>query len=818
MIGIVLVSHSFDLAQGALVLSSAMADGQARIAAAGGLADRTIGTDPQLILQAIESVYSEEGVLIFADMGSALLSAAFAIEMLDEAKRAHVVISDAPFIEGAVCAAVQARIHSPLPVILQELRTALLPKQEQLGTAEPEAIEHAAAADSAPEPAPQAVPTRVLTFRVHNTYGIHARPAAKIAALAGAYPHLTITAQKQGSGKPPVSARSLNALALLGIQQHETIEFHIAGEPSEICCAALTDLAQHNFGDDATAEAPSRQHIEATADVQPAAHSIPESPAASLPGLIGAFGIAQGPARIVQREKLTAPHTVSVSAAAEWANFCTACDTVKRDLKATAYEVQTGGNPQEAAIFEAHRLMLEDPVLINRVKTAIFEGGYSAARAWETCMAEIKESYRTSGNSYTQERTADIDELEQSLLAVLLHADTACAIQAEGILIASDLTPHQAAQLNPDYIKGICTAKGSPTSHTAIIARALGIPALMGIGSALLSIPEGTPLILDAQKGILLIQPDAKLAAAYTALQQQQEKDVRAADVCKYEAAVTQRGRHIPVYANAGSLREAEAALHSGADGIGLLRTEFLFLDRDAEPSEDEQYAAYCSIGEALGGKPVIIRTLDAGGDKAIPYLHLAQESNPFLGYRAIRILLGNPEFFRTQLRAVIRAAQQYPIKLMFPMISSLEELHAAQKELHTAYAELTSRHIDVAKTVPIGMMIEVPSAALQAADFAKEVDFFSIGTNDLTQYTLAAERGNSRVAHLYSALHPAVLTLIKSTIDAAKCAHIPVDVCGELAAEPEGARILCGLGADALSASPLFIPRLKAYIRTLEL
>jgi len=818
MIGIVLVSHSFELAQGALVLSSAMADGQARIAAAGGLADKTIGTDPLLILQAIESVYSEEGVLIFADMGSALLSAAFAIEMLDEAKQAHVVISDAPFIEGAVCAAVQARIHSSLPVIIRELRTALLPKQEQLGTAEPQITAQAAAADSAPKPISQTAPIRVLTFQVHNTYGIHARPAAKIAALAGAYPHLTITARKQGSSKPPISALSLNALSLLGIQQHETIEFHIAGEPSEICCAALTDLAQHNFGDDIAEGAPPRQCSQAAADLQPAAHPSTESATVSLPGLIGAAGIAQGPARIVQREKLTAPHTASASAAAEWADFCAACDAVKRDLNATAYEVRANGNPQEAAIFEAHRLMLEDPVLINRVRTAIFDSSYSAARAWEACMAELKESYRSSGNSYTQERVTDIDELEQSLLAVILHADTACTIQAEGILIAGDLTPRQTAQLHTGYIKGICTAKGSPTSHTAIIARALGIPALMGIGSALLSIPEGTPLILDAQKGRLIIHPDETLAAAYTALQHRQEAEARAADACKHEAAVTQNGKNIPVYANIGSLQEAELALHNGADGIGLLRTEFLFLDRETEPTEDEQYAAYCSIAEALGGKPVIIRTLDAGADKAIPYLHLPQEANPFLGYRAIRILLENPEFFRTQLRAVIRAAQQYPIKLMFPMISSLEELYAAQKELHAAYSELASRHIDITKTVPIGMMIEVPSAALQAADFAKEVDFFSIGTNDLTQYTLAAERGNSRVAHLYSALHPSVLTLIKSTIDAAKRARIPVDVCGELAAEPEGARILCSLGADALSASPLFIPRLKAHLRTLEL
>ncbi|MGP1454427.1 MAG: phosphoenolpyruvate--protein phosphotransferase [Treponema sp.] len=816
MIGIVLVSHSFDLAQGAFVLSSAMADGQACIAAAGGLADKTIGTDPLLILQAIESVYSEEGVLIFVDMGSALLSATFAIEMLDEAKQAHVVISDAPFIEGAVCAAVQARIHSPLPVIIQELRTALLPKQEQLGTAE--LADKDIVADSAPEPIPQAGHACVLTFHVHNTYGIHARPAAKIAALVGAYPHLTITAQKRGSSKPPVSALSLNALSLLGIQQHDTIEFHITGEPSEACCTALTDLAQHNFGDDIAVGAPPQRSTEVAAALQPTAHPMSEPSAGSLQGLIGAAGIAQGPARMVQWKKLTAPHTAPRTAAVEWADFCAACDAVKRDLNATAYEVHANGKPQEAAIFEAHRLMLEDPVLINRVRTTIFDSSYSAARAWEACMAELKESYRTSGNSYTQERMADIDELEQSVLAALLHADTAGTIQAEGILIASDLTPRQTAHLNTDYVKGICTAKGSSTSHTAIIARARGIPALMGIGSALLSIPEGTPLILDAQKGMLLIQPDEKLTATYTALQHQQAAEARTADAYKYEAAVTQNGTVISVYANVGSLQEAETALHSGADGIGLLRTEFLFLNRDTGPTEDEQYTAYCSIAEALGGKPVIIRTLDAGGDKAIPYLHLPQEANPFLGYRAIRILLDNPEFFRTQLRAVIRAAQRYPIKLMFPMISSLGELHAAQKELHIAYDELTGRHIDITRTVSVGMMIEVPSAALQASDFAKEVDFFSIGTNDLTQYTLAAERGNSRVAHVYSAVHPAVLTLIKLSIDAAKRAHIPVDVCGELAAEPEGARILCELGVDALSASAPFIPRLKAYVRTLDL
>lgn len=905
MIGIVLVSHSFELAQGAEVLSRTMAGSKVRIAAAGGLdtPDKAIGTDPVRILQAIETVYSDDGVLIFADMGSALLSAEFAIQMLEEEKQPHVVISDAPFIEGAVCAAVQARLNAPLQRVLQELKTALLPKQEQLGAAATEQVngpvaEKAAAAISSStaetltEPQASAgmqtlpveeeffhasagesvKPARTLSFTVANTYGIHARPAARITALAGKYPSLTITVKKKDSQKAAVSALSVNSIALLGIRQGDDIVFFVHGDELEPFCAELIALAETQFGDSTTPsiaggytvserDAPASMKQPAasagtadgyaavgtvdvyaaadTADIYPVSRaasdavsqqdsvaSMPHVPLDKLTGLIGAVGIALGAARFLRRQSVTVPDAPAGTPDAEWEQFLDAAEAVKIRLKAAAVQTNThtavqqktqaGTDSGAAAIFEAHILILEDPLLTTAVKNGIYTRKVSAAAAWKAAMQDLQQSYRESGSPYLRERVCDLEDIEYLLLSKLLGFFDQGTCSVAGIVIAEDLTPQQTAQLDPALVKGICTVKGSPTSHTAILARSFGIPALMGMSADLLTVREGTPLVLDAENGVLLINPDTATEGQYRQRLEERHMQERSAAEHRYEPAVTRGGKTILVAANIGSAAETQAAVENGADGVGLLRTEFLFLNRSAPPSEEEQYAAYCEIARILGGRPLIIRTLDAGGDKEIPYLNLPKDANPFLGYRAIRISLTQNAFFRTQLRAIIRTAQDYSVRLMFPMIASLEELDAAQKELDLAKDELRQRGINVSKPFPVGMMMEVPSAALLADQFAKKADFFSIGTNDLTQYTLAAERGNSRVAHLYAASHPAVLQLIKSIAAAAHRAGKPVGVCGEFAADPEGAKLLCDIGIDELSVAAPAIPRLKELIRSL--
>lgn len=871
MIGIVLVSHSFELAQGAEVLSRTMAGQEVHIAAAGGLdtPDKTIGTDPVRILQAIETVYSDDGVLIFVDMGSALLSAEFAIQMLDEEKQPHVVISDAPFIEGAVCAAVQARLNAPLPRVLQELKTALLPKQEQLGTAATEQEDRPVAEKAAETPTPKAAAesvteapvrasdgtqappvekeaARTLTFTVGNTYGIHARPAARITALAGKYPSLTVTVKKKGSQKAAVSALSVNSIALLGLRQGDGIVFFVNGENPEPFCTELTALAETQFGDSdvtpaagehsvsgqaAPANAASETAVQRVSAAEAQAKQI--KPPEKLTGLIGSSGIALGAARFLRRQAVTVPDIPAGSPDSEWERFLDAAAAVKMSLQDAAAQTKAhtatpagqtavqakppaGMQVDAAAIFEAHILILEDPLLADEVKNGIYTKGISAAAAWKAAMDALQQSYRESESAYLRERVCDIEDIEYLLLSKLLGLPAQGSLSAEGIVIAEDLTPQQTAQLDAALVKGICTVKGSPTSHTAILARSFGIPALMGMSPDLLTIKEGTELILDADSGILHIEPDAALTERYRQCLEEQRVLNRAAAEHRHEPAVTRGGKKILVAANIGSAAEAQAAVENGADGVGLLRTEFLFLNRNAPPSEEEQYAAYCEIARILDGRPLIIRTLDAGGDKEIPYLNLPKDANPFLGYRAIRISLTQTALFRTQLRAVIRTAQSYPVRLMFPMIASVEELDAAQTELSRAKDELRQRGIDVSKPFPVGMMMEVPSAALLAEQFAKKTDFFSIGTNDLTQYTLAAERGNSRVAHLYAASHPAVLQLIKGIAAAAHREGKPVGVCGAFAADSKGAQILCDFGIDELSVAAPAIPRLKELIRSL--
>ena len=871
MIGIVLVSHSFELAQGAEVLSRTMAGQEVRIAAAGGLdtPDKTIGTDPVRILQAIETVYSDDGVLIFVDMGSALLSAEFAIQMLDEEKQPHVVISDAPFIEGAVCAAVQARLNAPLPRVLQELKTALLPKQEQLGTAATEQEDRPVAEKAAETPPPEATAesvteasvrasdgtqapslkkeaARTLTFTVANTYGIHARPAARITALAGKYPSLTVTVKKKGSQKAAVSALSVNSIALLGIRQGDGIVFFVTGENPEPFCAELTALAETQFGDSEAAPAAGERSVSgqaapANAAFETAVQCVSAAevqakqikPPEKLTGLIGSSGIALGVARFLRRQAVTVPDIPAGTPDSEWERFLDAAAAVKVSLQDAAAQTKAhtaapagqtavqakppaGMQVDAAAIFEAHILILEDPLIADEVKNGIYTKGISAAAAWKAAMDALQQSYRESESAYLRERVCDIEDIEYLLLSKLLGLPTQGSFSAEGIVIAEDLTPQQTAQLDATLVKGICTVKGSPTSHTAILARSFGIPALMGMSPDLLTIKEGTELILDADSGILHIEPDAALTERYRQCLEEQRVLNCAAAEHRHEPAVTRGGKTIHIAANIGSAAEAQAAVENGADGVGLLRTEFLFLNRNAPPSEEEQYAAYCEIARILDGRPLIIRTLDAGGDKEIPYLNLPKDANPFLGYRAIRISLTQKAFFRTQLRAVIRTAQSYPVRLMFPMIASVEELDAAHTELNRAKDELRQRGIDVSKPFPVGMMMEIPSAALLADQFAKKADFFSIGTNDLTQYTLAAERGNSRVAHLYAASHPAVLQLIKGIAAAAHREGKPVGVCGEFAADSKGAQILCDFGIDELSVAVPAIPRLKELIRSL--
>jgi phosphoenolpyruvate-protein phosphotransferase len=386
-----------------------------------------------------------------------------------------------------------------------------------------------------------------------------------------------------------------------------------------------------------------------------------------------------------------------------------------------------------------------------------------------------------------------------------------------GIVVAADLTPADTARLDRQLAQGIATAAGSPTSHSAILARSLGIPAAVGLGRTLLEVPDDTPLLLDGDAGVVYVEPDDELVAEYERRAAGREEAAREARTRAAEPAVTRDGQPVEVVANIGSPDDVAAALANGAEGVGLLRTEFLFLERDSMPGEDEQYAAYNRIAEALEGRPLVLRTLDVGADKPLPYLPAQPEANPFLGVRGIRLALARPELLETQLRAALRTSAEHPLKVMFPMVATLEEYRQARSALEHVREELVQTGTAVPEELEVGVMIEVPAAALVAEVFAPEVDFFSLGTNDLTQYTMAAERGNPSVAGLADGLHPAVLRLIRIVAEAASRYERWVGVCGELASDPTAAPVLVGLGIKELSANAPAIPAVKQAVRGVD-
>lgn len=800
MIGIVLVSHSAKLAEGVLELARGMAGEDVKLAAAGGMAlpDQPLGTDPALVLQAIEAVYSEDGVLVLMDLGSAILSTEMALDMLDPEKRPHVFLCEAPIVEGAVAAAVQARIGSPMAQVLAEARGALAFKVAHLQPEMP------GEAPAVPETAPDA---RILRLTVANRLGLHARPAARFVQTAARFKDARILVRNATLERGPVEARSINSVATLGVLQGHVLELQASGAQADEALAALKALADENFGD-----------REAEPVQVPAPAPAGDLPSGALPGIRGSAGLASGPARHFRLPKPEVPQHRIEDPAAEWERLEEAIGRTRQQIEETLAEVARRADRDAAEIFEAHLLFLDDASLLEPARRLIQEERLNAAAAWDRATAAVADGYRALADDYQRARAADIlDVGAQVVLNLLGEGRPVPTLAAPGILVASDLSPADTARLDPARVMGICTAFGGPTSHSAILARTFGIPALVGMGERILDLAEGTPLLVDARNGWALADPDPGIQAWFAAELEAWKRTAEEALSESSVPAVTTDGRRIEIGANVGSLAEAKAALAAGAEGIGLLRTEFLYLDRQAAPDEEEQFSAYRGIAEAMGGRPVIIRTLDIGGDKPLPYIDLGREANPFLGWRAVRMCLAQPEFFKVQLRAIQRVAALHPVRVMFPMIATLEEIRAAKVLLAQAREEVLRRGQAAPERIETGIMVEIPAAAIRADQLAPEVDFFSIGTNDLTQYTLAAERGNAKVAALTDAFHPAVLELIRKVADAAHAHGKWAGICGELGGEPLAVPILLGLGLDELSMASPAIPKAKRLLRTLS-
>lgn len=459
---------------------------------------------------------------------------------------------------------------------------------------------------------------------------------------------------------------------------------------------------------------------------------------------------------------------------------------------------------KEAEIFNAHKMILEDPEFIGGIKEKIKSEKVNAEWALKTVSDEYIQIFENMDDKYLRERALDIKDISTRILRILLGVETMdlSSIGEESIILAYDLTPSDTAQMNKDFVLGFVTEIGGPTSHTAIIARTMDIPSVSGIKDITDIANNGDLIIVDGDKGRIILNPNKEEIEEYQAKQDEYgEFKVRLKEMIGKES-ISKDGVKVEIAANIGRPEDMEQVLANDGEGVGLFRTEFLYMDRDSQPSEEEQFEAYKNVAERLEGKPLVIRTLDIGGDKFLPYLDLPKEMNPFLGYRAIRLCLDRTEIFKIQLRAILRASHYGNVKIMFPMISSIQEIRDAKEILEEIKKELRTEKIAFDEDIEIGIMVEIPAVAVHSDVFAKEVDFFSIGTNDLIQYSLAVDRGNQDIAYLYNQYHPAILKLIKMTIENGHREGIWVGMCGEVAGDEKLIPLLLAMGLDEFSMS----------------
>ena len=493
----------------------------------------------------------------------------------------------------------------------------------------------------------------------------------------------------------------------------------------------------------------------------------------------------------------------------------------RRQILAVQERLREAMGADEAQIFDAHLLVLEDPMLLQETAQFIREDLVTAEFAFHQASEKYADALAKVDDSYLSERAADIRDVTQRVLANLMGQPqcTALADLTEPcIVVTHDLTPSDTATMDPAMVLGFVTEVGSRTSHTAILARSMRIPAVLGLGEAIGELHTGESVLLDGFNGFVVIDPSEQTLFEYGQLVDRQTSIEESLEVIHDDAAETKDGRRIVLSANIERAADVEGVLQCGATGVGLFRTEFLFINRSDLPDEEEQFAAYRKVTESLAPDPVIIRTLDLGGDKLLSHVNVAEEMNPFLGWRAIRLCLQEKDLFRTQLRAILRASVFGNLKIMYPMISGVEELEAANVLLDECREQLRDEGVAFAEDVEVGVMIETPSAAMIADSLARRVKFFSIGTNDLIQYALAVDRLNEKIAHLYEPTHPGILRLIKATVDAGQTHGIWTGICGEMAGDLAAVPLLLGLGVSELSVTPSMVPRVKMLIRSIEM
>ncbi|GAC1358834.1 MAG: phosphoenolpyruvate--protein phosphotransferase [Ktedonobacteraceae bacterium] len=833
-VGLVIVSHSEKLASGAAELAGQMTKGAIAIAAAGGAGDNIIGTSVDTIQQAIERVDGPDGVLVLLDMGSAIYSAEMALEFLTEEQQGRVLISFAPLVEGTVAAAIDAMLgHS-----LQEVKAAAekTASKEQLQNLKPITQDEEVPAESEPSPQVVAVfPADALEKQctLTNPTGLHARPASVFVRTAAQFKAIVEVHTSMRQAR----ADSMFALLSLGARQGETLLIRASGEDAQTALDALCALIEANFYETA----------EAAKVTLPSVRQVKEVPATSmstqtineLQGIPTSTGFALGPALLYtsQRMDLSAVERrtiASTQVVPEQARLHEAVDATIRELQAMAQRLQSQVGERESAIFDAQVLLLRDPLLLQTASDTIRQQQCDAASAFALVGEQNAAQLEALDDTLLAARAVDIRDVTNRVVQRLGGQTTSrhdfSTLAKPVILVAHDLTPSDTAQLRREMVVGICTIQGGPTAHTAILARALGIPAIAGLNETLLQrVHAGDELGMDAEKGIVYLHLTPEL---HEGLAERVEEQKRRQSALKIAAQQIHEpllidGQRIHLLANIGSAAEAEAARQWGAEGVGLLRTEFLFANAQVMPGAEEQRASYAQVFRAFRGTseraasgPIVARTLDAGADKPMPalqpFLAVAQEANPALGVRGVRIHLAHPELLEQQLRALLQAATDEHVQLhvMVPMLTTVEELRMVR-----IIFERVSAALNITTPVPLGIMVEVPASAVMAPELATLADFFSIGANDLLQYTLASDRTNTALAALYNPMQPSLLRLIRQVAAAGRNAGKPVAVCGEMASDTGLAPVLVGLGITELSMTPNAIPAVRTALtgRTLS-
>lgn len=634
-----------------------------------------------------------------------------------------------------------------------------------------------------------------------NPHGLHARPAKVLAQLAKGFEG-DIRVRVLDSAQPAVSIKSLSKLLSLGARRGQELE--LIAEPSIAADALPVLLAaiEQGLGEAVEPLLPTTPGAVVASAAAPL-----QAPAAGsrVQGVSASPGIASGPAHVCVEREIDYPLR-GESPAQERLKLRDALEAVNGELQALVQR----SDPSIGDIFVTHQEMLADPALSDDVDARLAQGE-SAAAAWMAVIEAAARQQEALHDALLAERAADLRDIGRRVLAQLCGVPAQAEPEQPYVLVMGEVGPSDVARLDPARVAGIVTAYGGATAHSAIVARALGIPAVVGAGPAILLLASGTPLLLDGQRGTVSIAPPADQLQRALAERDLREQRLQAAWAQRHEPAVTRDGHAVEVFANIGESSGIDKVVDQGAEGVGLLRTELIFMAHSQAPGVATQEAEYRRVLDGLGGRPLVVRTLDVGGDKPLPYWPIDAEENPFLGVRGVRLTLQRPQIMEDQLRALLRAADQRPLRIMFPMVGQIHEWREAR-----AMVERLRLEIPVAD-LQVGIMVEVPSAALLAPQLAREVDFFSIGTNDLTQYTLAIDRGHPSLSAQADGLHPAVLSLIDMTVRAAHAEGKWVGVCGELAADPQAVAVLLGLDVDELSVAARSIAEVKALVRQVD-